>query len=944
MATPISPALKSSARSAYRALFRASGATFAGYSMVCSGASKRYRSSWIAGLAFRDKIRAETVAGREELDPAEYEARVQHAFEVATVLKKNIVQGIKGDGDTYRLRITPDTELGSNDGVKAPYSRPARDIPRLKCGEDPNAVAPLPPKSLRASLGTGAGSTRSYSTQVEAISWPETEYNKNRVQSLVSKLSQVNRRVTASPTGKGKEQIMERVLLEDKLGALAARIEYLAQAQTPAAGQQQAMDAFLDVIWLNVEDVGTMGTRSDPPVQMRQFVRYLYGAGKAAADARGAAMGLSPALRTAIGEEMETPSPRTKNPGAHTPADELRAVIWRMLMVKHGVQRVAATDSGSGSDMSALLVAVRRALSHLTYAQQCLGDLEENGPRGEDAAAVLEEMDRVTEGSVMLDMMRAVDRRMEQGTLWRMVDGERERRRTVKTGEDRTEETCIPRIRQPYEHLRQFEEELTTPPPVGTKEHAGWRLQQLARSRRVIENVRQRMWRITTILDDLIVVFSEDYKYQHKATHLYTAKGTFKPSTSHHLKEATRSLRKLARRGSALEWARALDDIQTETKVVEPQFRQVDTLLRSFVRRQPTEEFQANKKGQRLFLDLKMEMVLAFDSIWRANRRLKHDRAEMFNIARSLEKRTASRETRSRSRPSKGDVESAPLHRFADVAKKDRAEALGLRRATTPKERPEARQEGYDMMELLDLPKKLYPRYSSAVATPNRGAGEPKDVNIRKKSPKKFDTESRKNSKAAEEEANPATLSVLEQNLAVVAAISRTESAVHKLARFSSRLHDTSTRRDELKQLLKKLAGEMGVHKDRSHPIVQCRFILRTSAFLSLRGTVDAIKSRTPKDQVGLPEEQADCVRFEARISEMQMRIVRRLLGSFWVRRRGTGELSQPIKDMLRSARGKATVIHRMVADSMEEFDILRGDEWALRRKAEAERDLASQK
>ncbi|KAG9104929.1 hypothetical protein FRC06_004996 [Ceratobasidium sp. 370] len=705
MATPISPALKSSARSAYRALFRASGATFAGDDRVL--------------YAFRDKVRTETVAGRQVLDSTEYEARVQHAFEVATVLKKNIVQGMKGDDDTYCLRITSDTELGSNDGVKAPYSRPTRGTPRLKCGEDPNAVAPLPPKSLRASLGTGAGSARSYSTRTEPVDELETEYDKNRVQSLVAKLSQVDRRVTASPTGKGKEQVVERVLLEDKLGALAARIEYLAQAQTPADGQQQAMDAFLDVVWLNVEDVATMGTRSDPPVQMRQFVRYLYGAGKAATDARKATMGLSSALRTAIGGEMETPSPGTKSTSAHTPADELRAVIWRMLMVKRGMQRVAAANSESGADMGALQVAVRRALRHLTYAQQSLEDLAENGPRGEDAAAVLEEMDRVMEGSFILDMMRAVEKRMEQGTLWGMVDKERERRRTVKIGEGGTEETYIPRIRQPYERLRQFEEELATPPQVGTEEHAAWRLQQLARSRRVIENVRRRMWRIGTILDDLIAIFSEGHKHQHKATHLYTAKGTLTPSTSHHLKEATRSLRKLARRGSALEWARALDDIRTETKVVEPQLRQVDTLLRSFVRGQPVEEFQANKEAQKLFLDLKMELVLAFDSIWRVNRRLKNDRAEMYNIARSLEKRAAPRETRSRSRPSEGDMGSAPLHQLADIVK---SVARRPERAATPKKRPESKPfmesvprftripqlDGKDtsMMELLDLLKK----------------------------------------------------------------------------------------------------------------------------------------------------------------------------------------------------------------------------------------------
>lgn len=60
-------------------------------------------------VAFRDKVRKETVAGRQVLDPLEYEARVKHAFEVAEVLRKNVVQAVKqGQGEDaawseYRL-------------------------------------------------------------------------------------------------------------------------------------------------------------------------------------------------------------------------------------------------------------------------------------------------------------------------------------------------------------------------------------------------------------------------------------------------------------------------------------------------------------------------------------------------------------------------------------------------------------------------------------------------------------------------------------------------------------------------------------------------------------------------------------------------------------------------------------------------------------------------
>ncbi|KAG8729314.1 hypothetical protein FRC12_021066 [Ceratobasidium sp. 428] len=634
-----------------------------------------------------------------------YEARVQHAFEVATVLKKNIVQGKREDGDTYRLRITPDTELGSNEGVKAPYSRPTRGAPRLKCGEDPNAVTPLPPKSLRGSYDASASSSRPYSTQVQTTNEPEILYDKHRVQSLVAKLSQVNRRVSASPTGKGQEQTTDPVLLEDKLTALATWIDNLSHTHTPPEGQQTAIDAFLDVIFLNSEDVGTMSTRSDPPVQIRQFVRYLHGAARAATDASGAAIGLSPALRTAIGEEMETPSPK-KDSGANTPLDELRAVVWRMLMVKRGMQRVAAGGNGSGPDMSALQSAVQRTLRHLTSAQRCLEDLEKNGPRTEDAMALLEEMEKVMDRSVMLEMMNMVQRRLEQGTLWKLVDEERKRCRMVTVGENGDKKSgkftsvhfCsaidlvaadVPGIQQPHQSLREFEEQLATPPPIGTGDHISWRRQQLFRSRCIIRAIRQRMHRITTILDELIVISSQNHMQQHKASTFHTAKQTFTPRISHQLKEAALALRKLAKQGSALEWAHALNGVWSEAKVLESQLRQGDTMLRNFIRNQQAEEFRANKEGQKRFMDLKMEMVLAFDLAWRMGRRLKHDRGEMYKIASAAASKGDKPRRRPAGKQAAPNLLQLPMTR-GDTSKGDRTKRLDTSsnpdRRTLPKE------------------------------------------------------------------------------------------------------------------------------------------------------------------------------------------------------------------------------------------------------------------
>jgi hypothetical protein len=161
----------------------------------------------------------------------------------------------------------------------------------------------------------------------------------------------------------------------------------------------------------------------------------------------------------------------------------------------------------------------------------------------------------------------------------------------------------------------------------------------------------------------------------------------------------------------------------------------------------------------------------------------------------------------------------------------------------------------------------------------------------------------------------------LQQNLAAVAAISQRESVTYKLARFLSRLQVASARQDRLAEVLDELAVQLKVSKNRTHAVVQCRDILRANTFPPLRGTIKAIQARTPRDQIWLPQEQAEAIQFGARIPEMQWRIVKRLLGAFHVRRKGTGELSTPNKDLLRSARGRAKIIHRLVADSMEEFD-----------------------
>lgn len=105
------------ARSAYRSLYRASAATFSGDERVLR--------------AFRDKMRHDTLAGRSQTDTQLYEQNVTLAREVADVLRKNIVQAQKiaepstVDGqETWKLRLTKDTELADNDSIKSPEPIP----------------------------------------------------------------------------------------------------------------------------------------------------------------------------------------------------------------------------------------------------------------------------------------------------------------------------------------------------------------------------------------------------------------------------------------------------------------------------------------------------------------------------------------------------------------------------------------------------------------------------------------------------------------------------------------------------------------------------------------------------------------------------------------------------------------------------------------------------
>ncbi|KAH7922816.1 hypothetical protein BV22DRAFT_1016554 [Leucogyrophana mollusca] len=143
----ITPALKAAARSAYRDLLRASASTFHGDEPLQK--------------AFRLKMRTEVLAldGSSQENSHVFQEKVALAIEIATMLRRNVVQARRTEGDNgaaWNLRFTKDTELGDNESIKNPppmkSSRRARKQDKGEQSTTESAAQPkLPvPRNLSA--------------------------------------------------------------------------------------------------------------------------------------------------------------------------------------------------------------------------------------------------------------------------------------------------------------------------------------------------------------------------------------------------------------------------------------------------------------------------------------------------------------------------------------------------------------------------------------------------------------------------------------------------------------------------------------------------------------------------------------------------------------------------------------------------------------------------
>ncbi|CAO3610707.1 unnamed protein product [Cunninghamella blakesleeana] len=100
MATPS----KQAAISAYRNLLKTQKQVFG--------------SDTKAIIAAKKETYARFMQNKDETNTDVLEEKLNLANQVASLLKKNVIQAESNDGSNFKLNITEDTELGDNDSIK----------------------------------------------------------------------------------------------------------------------------------------------------------------------------------------------------------------------------------------------------------------------------------------------------------------------------------------------------------------------------------------------------------------------------------------------------------------------------------------------------------------------------------------------------------------------------------------------------------------------------------------------------------------------------------------------------------------------------------------------------------------------------------------------------------------------------------------------------------
>ncbi|KAM0755892.1 hypothetical protein T439DRAFT_376175 [Meredithblackwellia eburnea MCA 4105] len=131
MAYLLTPSQAAKAASAYRALIRAQKFTFKGDTYALKAAHEQTRAIFnrFVPSATPSASTSTSQQKQQQLTTSEeVEEHIQAAFEIATYLRRNVVQGIEKEDGAFALRFTEETERGDNATIKAPKKHEAREM------------------------------------------------------------------------------------------------------------------------------------------------------------------------------------------------------------------------------------------------------------------------------------------------------------------------------------------------------------------------------------------------------------------------------------------------------------------------------------------------------------------------------------------------------------------------------------------------------------------------------------------------------------------------------------------------------------------------------------------------------------------------------------------------------------------------------------------------
>ncbi|WVQ80715.1 hypothetical protein IAT38_002820 [Cryptococcus sp. DSM 104549] len=135
-------ALKPAARSAYRDVLRAARITFQGDPTRHIAMLNTVRATFLSPTLTPPQATPPTSDGTPDVQTATEEdlaKRINDWKDVARFLRQNVVQGEQTPEGNWKLRVTPDTELGDNASIRSPPVLPTTPFPnrnkRRRCSD-----------------------------------------------------------------------------------------------------------------------------------------------------------------------------------------------------------------------------------------------------------------------------------------------------------------------------------------------------------------------------------------------------------------------------------------------------------------------------------------------------------------------------------------------------------------------------------------------------------------------------------------------------------------------------------------------------------------------------------------------------------------------------------------------------------------------------------------